>query len=110
QPRPLDANQVGDAMNTKTALSCATIALNELRAAEAYRAMHGYQLRHSHLGNCEANLKATIAALTPKPAPKPPPPSGVDLTPVRSVLVLAEDPMEALTAPPWYQFWVTADP
>lgn len=46
-----------------------------------------------------------------KAAHQPPPPApAIDLSPVRSVLILADDPWGALESPPHYQFWVTADP
>jgi hypothetical protein len=63
-----------------------------------------YHYERTH--NWKAQNLLWQAAHTPG---APPPAPGVDLRPVRSVLILADDPWGALNAPPHYQFWITAD-
>lgn len=53
--------------------------------------------------------KAIKALQQLREQPTPPPVPAVDLSPVRSVLILADDPWGALESPPHYQFWITAD-
>jgi hypothetical protein len=91
------------------------LALREMEAASwspekwADAIEHGYngeryQYKKTHNWKAQKALWDAIRA-NPSPAPAP----TIDLRPVQSVLILAEDPWGALNAPPWYQFWITAD-
>lgn len=68
-------------------------------------------LRRRIMANLDTARRIEITRHVTSGPPKPHPPGShlVDLSVVRNVLILADDPWPALDAPPHYRMWVTAD-